>query len=700
MNWITRFGKLASVGLLGLLAGCGGGGGAGGAGPYTINITVDKAQLPLNIAGDGPFSGRYTATLYIDARDNANRPIPGDTEAFGCSVTGGLDTGALYYLDGDPEHETTETIDGVEVTTQNAYRAITLDSNSGTASFHFHAGDTVGTVTIRCTVTEPGTNITRTAQTTIQVGGTPTGKASQVIVDKSNWAFPGYLFVQGVNSPNQGQLQASIVDEAGQLIPNPTGTANNLQVRIVPTDGLADDTATLRGVNKGGQAVAGPAIHVASINGQAQFTLVSGNSAGTVMLEFQTDRADNNVDNGIVEPIYNYVAIPVVVSAPTSGDPETALSIVTESSLPAAAEDVAYGVLLQASGGVVPYTWSKITSTLPSGLDLTSSGVISGTPYAPTSGTYNFVAQVQDAQGTKVQKSFSITYTAQPQVTPTPTPTPTLVVSPTAATGAAGGSLVFVITGGTSSYAAVSSNAAVATASTPAVTGGQRKFTVALNGAGTTDVIVTDGSGQVATVVITVTGDPGGATGSDPVVAPSSLAVSECTENIPFIIRGGTAPFTVFSTDSVNVTTTVPVLVGDFYVLTVTTNATANPGATITVLDSAYRTDTAAITVTDTHSSCLNYPEVALSPSPVIMTVGGAQVLTITGGADLGGAAGVTFTPETSDASIVSVSAVTGPDGTNSYRITLTANAVGTAIVYVESEDGQFKYVPVTVQAP
>ncbi|MBK6743655.1 MAG: hypothetical protein IPG66_12040 [Hydrogenophilales bacterium] len=550
MNWITRIGKLASVGLLGLLAGCGGGGGAGGAGPYTINLTVDKTQLPLNIAGDGPFSGRYTATLYIDARDNANRPIPGDTEAFGCSVTGGLDTGALYYLDGDPEHETTETIDGVEVTTQNAYRAITLDSNSGTASFHFHAGDTVGTVTIRCTVTEPGTNITRTAQTTIQVGGTPTGKASQVIVDKSNWTFPGYLFVQGVNSPNQGQLQASIVDEAGQLIPNPSGTANNLQVRIVPTDGLADDTATLRGVNKSGQAVAGPAIHVASINGQAQFTLVSGNSAGTVMLEFQTDRADNNVDNGIVEPIYNYVAIPVVVSVPTAGDPVTALSIVTESGLPAAAE--------------------------------------------------------------------------------------------------------------------------------------------------------TDGSGQVVTVAVTVTGDPGGATGSDPVIAPSSLAVSECTENIPFIIRGGTAPFTVFSTDSVNVTTTVPVLVGDFHVLTVTTNATAGASgtSTITVLDSAYRTDTAAITVFDTHASCVNYPEVALSPSPVIMTVSGAQVLTITGGADLGGAAGVTFTPTTSDASIVSVSAVTGPDGTNSYRITLTANAVGTAIVYVESEDGQFKYVPVTVLAP
>jgi hypothetical protein len=409
------------IGTSGILTGCGGDGGTPSY--WTIDVRADATALPVNIANVGPsIGGRYTTTLYVDVKDAAGRPIPGGE--VGCSYVGGLDTGPLYYLDGDPEHETTETIDDVEVTTPNAYRSVTLSTNSGLATFHFHASDVVGPATVRCTVTDAG-NVVRSDEVTIQVGSnTSSGKVSQVVFDSSS---ANYLFVQGYNGPTQLQLQVKLVDEAGQPIINFPAGVNNLQLRIVPDPAsLADDDATLRGVDAYGQAVAGTSILVRSTNGQAQFTLVSGNAAGTILIEALSDRADNDVGNGVTEAIYNHVAVSAVTSAPTQA-PTTPLAISTANP-PAAVANIPYGTLLEATGGSAPYTWSLVTpGTLPAGLSLNTTGVISGTPYGVTTGTFNFVVQVRDAQGTTLQKSMAISYTA-------PTPTPPAETAPTVTT--------------------------------------------------------------------------------------------------------------------------------------------------------------------------------------------------------------------------------------------------------------------------
>ncbi|MGK2951972.1 MAG: Ig domain-containing protein [Thiobacillus sp.] len=434
------------IGTSGILTGCGGGSGAGTPSYWTIDVRADAPQLPINIANVGPsIGGRYTTTLYVDVKDAAGRPVPGGE--VGCSHVGGLDTGDLFYLDGDSTHQTTETIDGVEITTPNAYRAVTQTTNSGVATFHFHASDVVGPATVRCTVTDAG-NVVRSDEVTIQVGSnTSSGKVSQVVFDRSG---PNYLFVQGFNGPTQLQLQVNVVDEAGQPIVNFPAGVNNLQLRIVPDPAsLADDDATLRGVNASGQAVAGASIHIRSINGQAQFTLVSGSTAGPILIEVLTDRADNDVGNGITEAIYNYVAISAVTSAPTQAPTPTPLAISTDNP-PAAVANIPYGTLLEATGGSAPYTWSLVTpGALPTGLSLNTTGVISGTPFGGTSGTYNFVVQLKDAQGTTLQKSMAIDYTA---LTPVPT-APTIGVTTLSAgtVGALYNSLV-TASGGTAPY--------------------------------------------------------------------------------------------------------------------------------------------------------------------------------------------------------------------------------------------------------
>lgn len=68
---------------------------------------------------------------------------------------------------------------------------------------------------------------------------------------------------------------------------------------------------------------------------------------------------------------------------------------VTTTALPNASEGAAYHATLAASGGTAPYRWSVASGTLPPGLVLAPSGVLSGTPTVP--GTYTVTARATDS---------------------------------------------------------------------------------------------------------------------------------------------------------------------------------------------------------------------------------------------------------------------------------------------------------------
>jgi uncharacterized repeat protein (TIGR01451 family) len=70
--------------------------------------------------------------------------------------------------------------------------------------------------------------------------------------------------------------------------------------------------------------------------------------------------------------------------------------VITTSSLPAATVGSPYAATLTVSGGTPPFRWSVFAgSTLPAGLTISSSGVISGTP--TTAGTTSFTVQLNDS---------------------------------------------------------------------------------------------------------------------------------------------------------------------------------------------------------------------------------------------------------------------------------------------------------------
>ena len=144
---------------------------------------------------------------------------------------------------------------------------------------------------------------------------------------------------------------------------------------------------------------------------QGTFALRSGANAGPILLEAVTDRADNNVTNGIQDPVSSLL----IVTANAEVESSNPLAIST-TTIDDATLATPYSFILQATGGNAPYTWSA--SGLPPGLTLSSSGLISGVPSANVTGTYKFVATLTDAIGKKVQQNMTIVVGGTPTYTP------------------------------------------------------------------------------------------------------------------------------------------------------------------------------------------------------------------------------------------------------------------------------------------
>jgi large repetitive protein len=84
------------------------------------------------------------------------------------------------------------------------------------------------------------------------------------------------------------------------------------------------------------------------------------------------------------------------------------VTITTASPLPAGEVGIKYSQTLAASGGTSPYTWTVTGSgVLPSGLTLSASGTLSGTPGA--AGAFSFTVQATDVNNLTATEPFAVT---------------------------------------------------------------------------------------------------------------------------------------------------------------------------------------------------------------------------------------------------------------------------------------------------
>jgi hypothetical protein len=95
-----------------------------------------------------------------------------------------------------------------------------------------------------------------------------------------------------------------------------------------------------------------------------------------------------------------------------AGPVQAALSITSTPLLPNGQVGTTYYAALTATGDNPPFTWSIISGSLPPGVNLAASGVISGTPTIP--GTYNFTARVTDSAAGSASQPFIINISQPP----------------------------------------------------------------------------------------------------------------------------------------------------------------------------------------------------------------------------------------------------------------------------------------------
>lgn len=389
------------------LTACGGGGGSSGEShaPYTISLRADKTQLPLNIdgypVGQGVYSP-FSTTLYVEAKEGGY-PIPGGENIFSCNMASGLDSGSLYYLDGNPEHEVeVDGPNGEKIRVPAAYRSITLGSNSGGNSFHFHAQNQAGVARIVCAVTNPRDKKSYSTSVDITVGSA-TGKPSSI----RTIAQAPVLGTQpnASNIATSVAINAQIFDDANQSVPD-TGKPN-LQVAIIP--GGASPGAKLLTATKDGNNV-----QVATRNGTALFSLASGRQEGLILLEMTADRFDNDISNGIQDAVKQYLFVPVI--SEYAGPPPAPLQFV-ESQPPEAVNGLPYSYAFKVEGGTAPYTWSNL-GELPAGLKLSPSGLLSGVPKVSNPGVVHIAIEVVDAQGKSAVVNVALPIKETPEADP------------------------------------------------------------------------------------------------------------------------------------------------------------------------------------------------------------------------------------------------------------------------------------------
>jgi alpha-tubulin suppressor-like RCC1 family protein len=176
---------------------------------------------------------------------------------------------------------------------------------------------------------------------------------------------------------------------------------------------LAVTTASLPG---GVVARTYPSAQLAASGGTAPYTWALRSTSAVPVATGLTVSATGVVSGTPQLDGARYLPVRVTDSKGATADKDLAVTVtfqatvITTTSLPSATCGTAYSAQLAATGSFFPNNWFlKSGSSLPTGLTLSASGKISGTPTANSSTP--FTVQLVDAKGGVKEKTFTITVT-------------------------------------------------------------------------------------------------------------------------------------------------------------------------------------------------------------------------------------------------------------------------------------------------
>ncbi len=259
-----------------------------------IQLSTTATTLPVSPytfaqQGAAPFPGNFLGSPYIAEVDITLRHINGQL------VSGGTANVSISPT------SVAQLSTGTGTQFQTILPSLTVSAPAGVATVYVHAGNVAGTAVLTVTALDPdGSGQTISSQLTITVAGGSSGLPGGITVSSSG---PAYV------SDSGGQasiVTARVTDGSNAVVPNPAGF-DNVEFQIL----TANTDAQLSGTNAAGQSVKGTKIDVATHNGIAAVTLLPGLQQGPVQIKATADRGDNNVDNGIQDPISATVTVVV-----------------------------------------------------------------------------------------------------------------------------------------------------------------------------------------------------------------------------------------------------------------------------------------------------------------------------------------------------------------------------------------------------
>ncbi len=364
---------------------------------------------------------------------------------------------------------------------------------SGTATAGTDYSGAVSSVTVAANATTATFAITPIADTAVEPDETVTYTLA---------SGTGYT----VGSPSSAT--ATIVnDDALALAPTslPAGTAGSAYSQTFTT---SNGTAPYSYARTAGTLPSGLSLNSAGV--------LSGTPTVAGSFTFTVTVTDSNA----FQASRSYtlaIAAPTIVVAPTS--------------LTAATRDSAYSQTLSASGGTAPYTFATSAGTLPTGLSLSTAGVLSGTP--TTQGSYSFTVTATDANGFTGSRAYALTVAAPALALPATT-------LPAGTAGTAYSAAINAATGGTAPYTYALSAGTLPTGISVNSGTGALSGTPTVAGSFSFTLTVTDSAAAQATRAYTLT-----IAAPSIALTPASLAAAtrDTAYSQTLSAGGGTAPY-------------------------------------------------------------------------------------------------------------------------------------------------------------
>jgi hypothetical protein len=329
----------------------------------------------------------------------------------------------------------------------------------------------------------------------------------------------------------------------------------------ITTSGLASWTVNHPGYNQTISTIGGTGtVTLSAVNLPPGLSLtstgiLSGTPTATGPFTFMVTATDSVGGTGM--QTYTVPINPAVTVSPTS--------------LPAGVQNAAYNQTITASGGTGAKTFAVTAGTLPTGLSLSSGGVLSGTPTA--NGSFTFTVTATDTVGATGSHAYTVTIGAALTITPTSLPADTIDVpySQTLMASGGTGTVTFATTAGTlppgltlSTGGVLSGTPTTAgsfgftvTATDSMSTTGTQNYTVTINPAVTLSPTTLPSGPVNAAYNQTITAS--GGTGTKTFAATAGTLPTGLTLSTAGVLSGtptaaGSFDFTVTATDSVGAT--------------------------------------------------------------------------------------------------------------------------------------------------